>query len=53
MEVDPQFFYRVDPIAHAYFAMERWQDAVQRYRSAAEADGTSELRTGYLLCSSR
>ena len=33
MEVDPRFFYDVDPIAHVYVAQGRWQDAVKRYES--------------------
>jgi serine/threonine-protein kinase len=33
MEIDPHFFYDVDPIAHVYAAMGRWQDAVKRYDS--------------------
>jgi TolB-like protein/Tfp pilus assembly protein PilF len=33
IEIDPHFFYDVDPIAHVYLAMGRWQDAVQRYQS--------------------
>jgi adenylate cyclase len=33
LEIDPQFFYDEDPIAHVYAAMGRWQDAVQRYES--------------------
>jgi len=33
LEIDPQFFYDEDPIAHAYAAMGRWQDAVKRYES--------------------
>ena len=33
LEIDPQFFYDEDPIAHVYAAMGRWQDAVKRYES--------------------
>lgn len=33
MEIDPRFFYDVDPVAHVYAAMGRWQDAVKRYES--------------------
>jgi TolB-like protein/Tfp pilus assembly protein PilF len=33
MEIDPHFFYDVDPIANVYSAMGRWQDAVARYES--------------------
>jgi serine/threonine protein kinase/tetratricopeptide (TPR) repeat protein len=33
MEIDPHFFYDVDPIAHVYAAMGRWEDAVKRYDS--------------------
>ena len=33
MEVDPHFFYDVDPLANVYSAMGRWQDAVTRYES--------------------
>jgi adenylate cyclase len=33
LEVDPNFFYDEDPIAHAYAAMGRWQDALKRYES--------------------
>ncbi len=33
MEIDPHFFYDVDPIANAYAATGRWQDAVDRYEA--------------------
>jgi TolB-like protein len=33
MEVDPRFFYDVDPIANVYAAQGRWPDAVKRYES--------------------
>ena len=33
MEIDSRFFYDMDPIAHVYAAMGRWQDAVARYES--------------------
>ena len=33
MEIDPDFFYEEDPIAHVYLAMGRWQDALKRYQS--------------------
>jgi TolB-like protein/Tfp pilus assembly protein PilF len=33
LEVDPRFFYDVDPIANVYAAQGRWQDAVKRYQS--------------------
>jgi TolB-like protein len=33
MEVDPSFFYDVDPIANVYAAMGRWPEAVKRYES--------------------
>jgi tetratricopeptide (TPR) repeat protein len=33
MEVDPHFFYDVDPIANVYASMGRWQDAVKRYET--------------------
>jgi len=33
MEIDPRFFYDVDPIANVYVAQGRWQDAVKRYAS--------------------
>jgi tetratricopeptide (TPR) repeat protein len=33
MEIDPRFFYDVDPVAHVYAAMGRWQDAAKRYES--------------------
>ena len=33
MEIDPRFFYDVDPIANVYAAQGRWQDAVKRYES--------------------
>jgi serine/threonine-protein kinase len=33
LEIDPQFFYDEDPIAHACAAMGRWQDALKRYES--------------------
>ncbi|MBA3962197.1 MAG: hypothetical protein H0X40_09880 [Chthoniobacterales bacterium] len=35
MEIDPRFFYDVDPIANVYCAEGRWQEAVQRYESLA------------------
>ncbi|MEO6872186.1 MAG: tetratricopeptide repeat protein [Chthoniobacterales bacterium] len=33
LEIDPDFFYDVDPIANVDAAMGRWQDAVKRYES--------------------
>ena len=33
IEIDPQFFYDVDPIARAYTGAGRWQDAIKRYES--------------------
>jgi serine/threonine protein kinase/tetratricopeptide (TPR) repeat protein len=33
MEIDPRFFYDVDPVAHVYVAMGRWEDARKRYES--------------------
>ena len=33
MEIDPHFFYDVDPVANVYAAMSRWQEAVKRYES--------------------
>jgi tetratricopeptide (TPR) repeat protein len=33
MEVDPRFFYDVDPIANVYAAQGRWADATRRYES--------------------
>jgi TolB-like protein len=33
MEIDPRFFYDVDPIANVYAAQGRWHDAVERYES--------------------
>ncbi len=33
MEIDPHFFYDVDPIASVYAAEERWPEAAQRYES--------------------
>lgn len=33
MEIDPRFFYDVDPVAHVYAAMGRWHDAQKRYES--------------------
>jgi len=33
MEINPEFLYDEDPIAHVYVAMERWNDALQRYQS--------------------
>ncbi len=33
MEVDPHFFYDVDPIASVYAAEGRWQEAAQRYEN--------------------
>ena len=33
MEIDPEFLYDEDPIAHVYVAMGRWKDALQRYQS--------------------
>ncbi len=33
MEIDPHFFYDVDPIANVYAAQGRWHDAIQRYES--------------------
>jgi len=37
IEINPQFLYDEDPIAHVYVAMERWQDAVKRYESIPAA----------------
>jgi len=33
MEIDPRFFYDVDPIANVYAAQGRWEDATRRYES--------------------
>jgi serine/threonine-protein kinase len=33
IQINPQFLYDEDPIAHVYVAMERWQDGVKRYES--------------------
>jgi TolB-like protein len=33
IEIDPHFFYDEDPIAHAYLAMGKWEDAIRRYQS--------------------
>ena len=33
MEIDPEFLYDEDPIAHVYVAMGRWKDALKRYQS--------------------
>jgi TolB-like protein len=33
IEIDPHFFYDEDPIAHAYIAMGKWEDAIRRYQS--------------------
>jgi TolB-like protein len=33
IEIDPHFFYDEDPIAHAYLAMDKWEDAIRRYQS--------------------
>jgi TolB-like protein/Tfp pilus assembly protein PilF len=33
MEINPEFLYDEDPIAHVYVAMGRWNDALQRYQS--------------------
>ncbi len=33
MEVDPRFFYDVDPIASVYAAEGRWEEAAKRYES--------------------
>ena len=33
IEIDPRFFYDVDPIANVYAAMGQWQEAVKRYES--------------------
>jgi TolB-like protein len=33
MEIDPHFFYDVDPIASVYAAEGRWPDAIKRYES--------------------
>ena len=33
MEIDPRFFYDVDPIANVYAAQGRWQAAAKRYES--------------------
>ena len=33
MEIDPEFLYDEDPIAHVYVAMGRWKDALRRYQS--------------------
>jgi len=37
IEINPQFLYDEDPIAHVYVAMERWQDGVKRYESIPPA----------------
>jgi TolB-like protein len=33
LAIDPHFFYEVDPLANAYVAMGRWDQAVKRYES--------------------
>jgi Tfp pilus assembly protein PilF len=33
IELNPQFFYDEDPIAHVHLAMEQWDDAIKRYES--------------------
>jgi len=33
IEIDPRFFYDVDPIANVYAAESRWQEAIKRYES--------------------
>lgn len=33
MEIDPHFFYDMDPIANVYAAQGRWEDAIKRYQS--------------------
>ncbi|PYL80272.1 MAG: hypothetical protein DMF23_16365, partial [Verrucomicrobia bacterium] len=33
MEINPEFLYDEDPIAHVYVAMGRWKDALRRYQS--------------------
>src|SRR5438034_1605495 len=33
MEINPEFLYDEDPIAHVYAAMGRWKDALRRYQS--------------------
>jgi len=33
MEINPEFLYDEDPIAHVYVAMGGWNDALQRYQS--------------------
>lgn len=33
MEIDPQFFYDMDPIANVYAAEGKWADAIKRYES--------------------
>ena len=37
IEINPQFLYDEDPIAHVYVAMGRWQDGVKRYESIPSA----------------
>ncbi len=37
MEIDPRFFYDVDPIASVYAAEERWEEAAKRYESLPAA----------------
>jgi Tfp pilus assembly protein PilF len=37
IEINPEFLYDEDPIAHVYVAMERWQDGVKRYESIPPA----------------
>ena len=33
IEINPEFLYDEDPIAHVYVAMERWNDGLKRYES--------------------
>ncbi len=37
IEINPQFLYDEDPIAHVYVAMGRWQEGVKRYESIPPA----------------
>jgi len=37
IEIDPDFFYEEDPIAHVYLAMRRWEDALKRYESLPDS----------------
>jgi adenylate cyclase len=37
IEINPEFLYDEDPIAHVYVAMGRWQDGLKRYESIPPA----------------